>query len=221
MTDSTTAKLYDLMREAGAEDFGVSDVLRPGPLKYGDTVNRNTFTPADWFWSPDLLVLPVTYCDRFGTMQTAANARELIRVFGKDRFVTIHGEHNLFGLALLSETPWPRLSQLARLADMLAVLASGEQVLLNTQTYWEYFAERRDAAWDETLAAKTAESLLALAPRGVEVDRATLLADRRIGDSYRWFSGNVWVPQTATRLINMQHDYAVRHIARTVLGWEI
>jgi hypothetical protein len=195
--------------------------MRPGPLKYGDTVDWFTFTPADFPWSPDVLVLPVIYSDTFGTMETAANARELIRVFGEDHFVRIHGERRLFGLALLSETPWPRRSQLARLADMLAVLASGEQVLLNTETYWAYYGELRLSAWDEELATKTLESLVALAPAGVELDRERLFADRRIEHEYRWFRHNLWVPQTATRLVNLHHNEAVRHVARAVLGWEV
>ncbi|MFC0434550.1 hypothetical protein [Kutzneria buriramensis] len=219
MTDST--KLYDVIREAGGEEFGVSDVLRPGPLNYGDTVDWSTFTPADFFWSPDVLVLPVTYSNVSGTIQTAANARELIRVFGKDNFVTIHGEKGLFGLALLSHTPWPRTSQLERLATMLTMLASGDQVLLNTRTYWEYFAELRDKAWEASLAAKTAESLAALAPAGVTVNRASLRTDPWIRHGYQWFKGNQWMPQTATSVINARHDEAVRHVARTVLGWEV
>lgn len=218
MTDSIITKLYDQMREAGAEDFGVSDELRPGPLNYGDTVNRNTFTPADWFWSSDLLVLPVNYSSTYGTIHTAANARELIRVFGADRFVTIHGDGGWFGLALLSETPWPRRSQLGRLADMLTVLASGDQVLLNRQTYWAYFAELQDKA---SLAAKTLDSLVALAPAGVTVDRERMLADHRIRYEYRWFRHNEWMPQTATSVINMRHEEAVLHVARTVLRWEV
>lgn len=107
-----------------------------------------------------------------------------------------------------------------------------DYALLDEQTHSELISELAESAWDDHLESDTFDAL-----RDIAADSVTFADDPdewidglrteeestpRVHDAYFGYEDNEWVVESlGSGAVNFRHDEAVKHVARTVFGWNV
>ena len=193
-------------------------------------------------WSDGDRLYPITlslmaYGDGYGTDYDAANVRALRETPGVT--VSTPGRRDDGGSATVvvgdmssfanaqGETPDPAtaIEWLASLVSQMEHLT--DYPLLDDDAHSEYVNELAGESWDAYLRSDVSSELGDLSPTGeFGYDDVRVAGDARTGEdivreAYYAYEGNEWNATTATEVANGHHDDAVRHVAATVLGWDL
>lgn len=97
--------------------------------------------------------------------------------------------------------------------------------LLNDETHSELVDELAEQAWDSWLESDVFDKLRELAPMDddvYEVDRVQEDENVKVQTAYYGYGENDWiVPSLGEGATNGRHADAVKHVARTVFGWNV
>lgn len=195
----------------------------PGnPWAYGETLYPITLTL-------------MAYGDGYGTDYDAANVRALdgrpgvtsSTGYNGGSATVVVGEMSSFANAQ-GETPDPdeAIGHLAQLVSDMEYLAS-DSPCLDDGVHDAYIDDIADEMWDAYLRSDIRSELADLSADGefyyddVHVDGDSRDGDDIIREAYYDYEGNEWRADTAMSVVNDGHDQAVRHVAETVLGWDV
>lgn len=98
--------------------------------------------------------------------------------------------------------------------------------LIDDDIHSAYETELADEAWDAYLESDVFDKLSNLAPdeiaeESVDSMRAADESTQEVRTAYYEFEDNEWSCESATSIVNGRHDDAVKHVARTVFGWDV
>ncbi|MFD9734401.1 hypothetical protein [Umezawaea sp. NPDC059074] len=174
----------------------------------------------------------VSYGDYHGTDSDAANYRELIARHGEVFYTSErgHGERSLLILNDRGVSPFAAALDNSDALDKLRVLAAElsrleDYPLLSEAQQSKYVDELADAAWEEWLKYEVRGELQLLDSTYEDWEDATPAGggdvETEFREAYYAYSGNEWVCETATSVVNTRHEEAVSYAARTVFGWDV
>lgn len=213
-------ELFERLHEAGCCRLAAYGYASWQRIEHGQNVAYDNVRPASPCDDVDLLELPVSYSDYGGSDLDAANARALIEIFGRDTFVHLYGPHGSVGLALPSDEPLPDDPDGEMLADLVRIVEGlRDYPIVDEGVQSAYVDELADEAWSCWLRLDLARDLDDYAPDGDASDALLACDEDELRTAYYAFEGNEWVCETATSVVNLRHDDAMRHLAATVFGW--
>lgn len=221
-TSDTIAQLFARLLDARCTRLSVNEYVIHEPVNHGDSIAyryvHNAFRPLD----TDLVELPVSYSDYGGSDLDAANVRALIETLREDTFVHLYGPHDSVGLALPYGRPLPDDPDNELLTLLVGMIESLiDYALIDESTHSDYVHELADEAWDSCLRQQVMWDLDDYAPDDDAINAVVECDDDTIRAAYYGYDDNEWFCETATSVVNYRHDDAVRHVARTIFGWDV
>jgi len=103
-----------------------------------------------------------------------------------------------------------------------------EVTYLDEEAHSAYLSELAEEAWSDHLESDTFDMLQEIGPGGreawedmVDVSTAGPELKESIREAYFGYDENEWNAETATSIVNGRHEDAVKHVARTVFGWDV
>lgn len=100
-----------------------------------------------------------------------------------------------------------------------------EYGLLSEEDHAEYLSELAEQAWSDHLERDAFDMLRDLSPFEDDETFDALQDEEqgnpRVHDAYFGYDENEWDAETATSVVNHRHEDAVKHVARTVFGWNV
>jgi hypothetical protein len=239
------AELEALVLSDGEEtDYPVHEVeTRPFILEH---VSTNPWSGDDRLY-PITLTL-ISCGDYHGSDVDAANNRALDSTPGVDVSepntggmgsvfnvsTTIVGEMSSFENATdpgdTEREPAQRRADALMWLESLVTQMEGlatDTVLLDEEKHSELIEELAGEAWDSWLESDVHSELKAIGPGGTDawddlIDDLGPEAQAKVREAYYAFEDNEWtVSSLGNGATNGRHDDAVKHVARTVFGWNV
>lgn len=96
-----------------------------------------------------------------------------------------------------------------------------EVTYLDEEVHSKYLAELAEEAWFDHLESDTLDALEDLSPEEDWNFFDTEVAKDTVREAYFGYDENEWTAETATSIVNGRHEDAVKHVARTVFGWDV
>lgn len=114
------------------------------------------------------------------------------------------------------------------LEDLVTTLESlvDNVIYLDEEKHSEYLAELAREAWESWLESDVHSELTKIGPGGVGawvdlIDDMGPELKANIRTTYFGYEENEWNAESATSVVNGRHSDAVKHVARTVFGWNV
>lgn len=101
-----------------------------------------------------------------------------------------------------------------------------EYAVLDDEVHAKYVDGLAEEAWSDHRESDTFDALTDMAPEDGTVwddvlDNATDELKASVREAYFGYDENEWSAESATSVVNGRHEDAVKHVARTVFGWDI
>lgn len=217
------SELFRRLIAAGCTRLSVNEYIVHEPLCHGDSVAyQYARVSQDWSAECDLVELPVSYSDYGGSDLDAANVRALVETFGESTFVHLYGGHDSTGLALPYGRSLPDDEENERLTFLVETIeALADYPLISDETHSRYVAELAAECWDQWVRSDTVHELCEYAPTDDASDAVHACDEDAFVSAYYGCESNEWTCETATSVVNLRHDDAVRHVARSLFGWDV